>query len=99
MGKRNKTSLESQHNNAENLAKKQQEVFFVILFYCLLIIISPIATFFGSKYFIYDSLFDPIPSNIWAAVSAVVALHIALGLYLYRAYFGAEETKSLRKQE
>lgn len=90
---RNKSNLEAQ-NSQQNDASR--DVFFVILFYCLLIIVSPIVTFFGSKYFIFDSLFEPVPSNIWAAVSAIVALHAALGLFLYRAYFGAE-TKPIRK--
>lgn len=92
---RNKTSIETQNNQNND---QQRDIFFVILSYCLLIIISPIATFFGSKYFIFDSIFEPIPSNIWAAISAVVALHVALGLFLYRAYF-SEETKPIRKQD
>ncbi|XP_055325143.1 vacuolar ATPase assembly integral membrane protein VMA21 homolog [Sitodiplosis mosellana] len=97
MGKRNKTSLESQ-NSTPSAADKQRDIFFSILFYCLLIIISPIVTFFASKHFIFDSIFEPVPSNIWAAVSAVVTLHVALGLFLYRAYF-SEEDKPVRKQD
>lgn len=31
-----------------------------------------------------------VQSNIYSAIAAVVTLHLALGLYLYRAYFNAE---------
>lgn len=63
--------------------------FQVVLFYCLLIIFLPIATFFLTKYYLFDTILSltAVQSNIYAAVSAVVALHVALALYLYRAYF------------
>lgn len=49
----------------------------------------PIVTFFLTKYYLFDSILSlsAVQSNIYAAISAVIALHIALGLYLYRAYF------------
>lgn len=52
----------------------------------------PIATFFLSKYYLFDTILSltVVQSNIYAAISAVIALHIALGLYLYRAYFEAD---------
>lgn len=28
-----------------------------------------------------------VTSNVWSAIAAVIVLHIALGLYIYRAYF------------
>lgn len=30
-------------------------------------------------------------TNIYSAVGAVVALHLALGLYIYKAYFGGSQ--------
>lgn len=101
---KNKSSLESQASSytTQNqlLNEKQKEIFFNILFYCLLIIISPIVTFFASKVFIFDYIFEPVGSNIAAAVSAVVAIHIALGMFLYRAYFSDEQpSKPIQKQD
>jgi hypothetical protein len=34
-----------------------------------------------------------LASNVWSAVMAVVVLHIALGLFIYKAYFEAGRTK------
>lgn len=36
-------------------------------------------------------------SSVWSAVFAVIILHIALGLYLYRAYYEVETVKSGEK--
>ncbi|XP_058462804.1 vacuolar ATPase assembly integral membrane protein VMA21 homolog isoform X2 [Malaya genurostris] len=70
--------------------------FRVVFFYCTLIIVLPVVTFFGSKYFLFDGFLQlaPVSSNIYSAVSAVIALHIALGLYIYRAYFDSESSSS-----
>lgn len=35
---------------------------------------------------------NPISSNISSAMCAVIALHVALGIYIYRAYFAAEDS-------
>lgn len=71
------------------------------LFYCLLIIFLPIVTFFSLKYMLFDSVLQAtsVQSNIYSAVAAVVALHFALGLYLYRAYSNAETAAATRKNE
>jgi hypothetical protein len=34
-----------------------------------------------------------LASNVWSAVMAVVVLHIALGLFIYKAYFEAGRAK------
>jgi hypothetical protein len=34
-----------------------------------------------------------LASNVWSAVMAVVVLHIALGMFIYKAYFEAGRTK------
>lgn len=61
-----------------------------VLFYCSLIVFLPVATFFLLQSVVLDNLFTltPIKSNIYSAVGAVVVLHLALGLYIFRAYFG-----------
>lgn len=74
-------------------ASNENSAFQVVLFYCLLIICMPIITFFLTKYYLFDSILSlsAVQSNIYAAISAVIALHVALGLYLYRAYFEADK--------
>lgn len=77
-----------------------QTPFVTVLLHCILIIASPIVSFFTSKYFIFDTLdLTVIQSNIWAAVVAVVALHLALGLFLYRAYSEVDPREISQKQD
>lgn len=61
----------------------------------------PIITFFATKYFLFDTILSltSVQSNIYAAVSAVIALHAALGLFLYRAYFDTPTASSFDKQD
>lgn len=68
-------------------------VFAVVLYYCLFIIISPVVLFFSSKY-VFDNWFglSNVSSNIGAAFCAVVMLHVALGLYIFKAYSRPSET-------
>lgn len=62
-------------------------IFGVVLYYSLFIIVSPVVAFFSTKY-VFDNVFvlTNVTSNISAAVCAVVMLHIALGMYIFRAY-------------
>ncbi|KAF7268074.1 hypothetical protein GWI33_018737 [Rhynchophorus ferrugineus] len=73
----------------------QLSTFSTILAYSIFIIASPIATFFVTKFFFFEGLLgvSSTGANIWSAVMAVVMLHIAMGLYIYRAYFEAERVK------
>lgn len=74
------------------------QTFGTVFFYCALIIIFPISAFFTSKTLLFDGYLalDTVKSNIWSAVTAVIALHLALGLYIYRAY---NSTKAQRELE
>ncbi|XP_055383592.1 vacuolar ATPase assembly integral membrane protein VMA21 homolog [Condylostylus longicornis] len=83
MGNKNKLNKQVKQSNNE-----AYNSFKVVLFYCLLIIFLPIVSFFGTKY-ILESNFDinHIQTNIYSAISAVIGLHIALGLYIAKAYF------------
>lgn len=63
-----------------------------MLSYCLLIIFLPILCFFLFKYLLFDGALNltSVQSNIYAAIIAVVTLHLALFLYIYRAYFNSD---------
>lgn len=38
-----------------------------------------------------------VTSNVWSAIFAVIVLHIALGLYIRRAYYEADKIKPEEK--
>ncbi|XP_062561721.1 vacuolar ATPase assembly integral membrane protein VMA21 homolog [Armigeres subalbatus] len=90
----------SKSKSKQQLSKTEQRDeyrnFKVVFSYCILIILFPVATFFGCKHLLFDSFFQltEISSNIYSAVAAVIALHIALGLYIYRAYFYSDSAAS-----
>ncbi|XP_015608785.1 vacuolar ATPase assembly integral membrane protein VMA21 homolog [Cephus cinctus] len=65
------------------------QVFKTVLCHSIVIIAFPAISFFLSKVFVFDGLLgiNSVPSNIYAAAVAVVVLHIALGAFIYRAYF------------
>ncbi|XP_017493537.1 PREDICTED: vacuolar ATPase assembly integral membrane protein VMA21 homolog [Rhagoletis zephyria] len=89
-------------NNTNSRAQQRLDdsndysAFKVVFFYCSLIVFLPVATFFLLKSAVLDRLFtmSEITTNIYSAVGAIVALHLALGLYIYRAYFGSGQPKS-----
>ena len=67
-------------------------VFKTVLFYSVLILLLPIGSFFVTKSIIFETLLgqqSTIGTNIVAAVVAVIVLHLALGLFIYkvRQYF------------
>lgn len=82
-------SKSKQQQVSRNEQRNEYRNFRVVFFYCILIILLPVITFFGAKYIIFDHFLQlsTVSSNIYSAVGAVIALHIALGLYIYRAYF------------
>lgn len=85
-----------QHQISRHEQRTEYRNFRVVFFYCILIIVLPVATFFGAKYIVFDTFLQlaPVTSNIYSAVAAVIALHIALGLYIYRAYFDSGPSES-----
>ena len=69
-------------------------VFKTVLFYSVLILLLPIASFFVTKIVLFEWFLGQqatIGSNIVSAVVAVIILHLALGLFIYKAYFGGEK--------
>lgn len=90
--------MSKQKSKQQQLSKSEQRDeyrnFRVVFSYCILIILLPVGTFFGCKYLLFDSFLQlsEVNQNIYSAVAAVIALHVALGLYIYRAYFYSEST-------
>lgn len=76
------------------------QVFKTVLIHCLVIIALPVLSFFTSKVFIFDGLLglNHVPSNIYSAGVAVIVLHVALGAFIYRAYFD-DQSKTQTKQD
>ncbi|XP_028140814.1 vacuolar ATPase assembly integral membrane protein VMA21 homolog [Diabrotica virgifera virgifera] len=70
-------------------------VFKTILLYSIFILASPITTFFVSKIILFEGILrvTSMTANIWSAVFAVVMLHVAVGLYILRAYKEADKVK------
>ncbi|XP_017082614.1 uncharacterized protein LOC108115599 [Drosophila eugracilis] len=68
-------------------------VFIVLLLmsYCFLIIVFPIATFFALKFVVLKS-FEHIDADIISAICTVVAVHAAVGYYIYRAIYSKTAT-------
>ncbi|KAG4069706.1 hypothetical protein HA402_002285 [Bradysia odoriphaga] len=87
------------NNKPKPVVHSDATAFQTVLFYCLLIIFLPIVTFFSLKYMLFDSVLQAtsVQSNIYSAVAAVITLHLALGLYLYRAYFNAEKSAAQKE--
>ncbi|KAK1135968.1 hypothetical protein K0M31_000538 [Melipona bicolor] len=76
------------------------QVFKTVLLHCLVITTLPVFSFFSSKIFIFDGLLglDHIPSNVYSAGVAILVLHVALGAFIYRAYFD-DQSKPQTKRD
>ncbi|XP_014257073.1 vacuolar ATPase assembly integral membrane protein VMA21 homolog isoform X2 [Cimex lectularius] len=69
-------------------------VFRTVFYYCIVIITLPVVTFFGSKVFIFEVMgLSNVPSNVYSAISAIAVLHVALGMYIYRAIAEGKPSK------
>ncbi|XP_017098465.2 vacuolar ATPase assembly integral membrane protein VMA21 homolog [Drosophila bipectinata] len=105
MSNKNKKSGGAGNGAAQKQTRQQSHdsqdysSFKTVLFYCMLIVFLPVVTFFVLKGFVLDQFFSltEVKVNIASAVGAVVSLHIALGLYIYRAYFGAPGSKVVKE--
>ncbi|EDW43299.1 uncharacterized protein LOC6607544 [Drosophila sechellia] len=73
-------------------------VFIVLLLmsYCCLIIGFPIATFFALKFVVLKS-YAHINADIISAICTVVAVHAAVGFYIYRAIYAKSATAKSAK--
>ncbi|XP_066589119.1 vacuolar ATPase assembly integral membrane protein VMA21 homolog [Prorops nasuta] len=86
-----------------SLNKKEQSeihVFKTVLAHSIVIIALPVLSFFCSKLFIFDSLLgtNSVSSNVYSAGLAILVLHVALGAFIYRAYFD-DQTKMQTKKD
>lgn len=73
------------------------KTFKAILYYCVLILGGPVVTFFLVKNIVLPVItqwdVDEVKTNVTSAIAAVVVLHIALGLFIFKAYFSEEDEK------
>lgn len=76
-------------------------VFRKMLFFTLLMTLAPIASFFISKGYFFDILFDAqqYNTNIYAAVVAVLVVHVVLIAFLYVAFRDDRTSKKDRQKE
>ncbi|KAL1506722.1 hypothetical protein ABEB36_006029 [Hypothenemus hampei] len=77
------------------MEQPQFTVFKTVLAYSVFILVSPVLTFFVTKFIFFEGFLgiSSTSSNVWSAVLAVVMLHIALGLYILKAYSEADRGK------
>ncbi|KAK9738292.1 VMA21-like domain [Popillia japonica] len=48
------------------------------------------------KFVIFEGILSTsnVTSNVWSAIAAILVLHVALGMYIYRAYSETSKPKS-----
>ncbi|XP_011162516.1 vacuolar ATPase assembly integral membrane protein VMA21 homolog [Solenopsis invicta] len=65
------------------------QAFKTVLYHSVVILALPVISFFTSKIFLFDGILglNNVPSSVYSAGVAVIVLHIALGVFIYRAYF------------
>ncbi|KAH0956564.1 hypothetical protein HN011_003811 [Eciton burchellii] len=65
------------------------QTFKTVLYHSIVILAFPVISFFISKIFLFDGLLSlsHMSSDLYAACVAIVVLHVALGLFIYRAFF------------
>jgi amino acid transporter len=76
-----------QDGGSESGNRADFSIFVTVFSYCLLIIILPVLSFFVSKHLLSSFDLTSISQNIYAAVVAVVVLHVALAFYLMKGEF------------
>ena len=69
-----------------------------VLSYCLLILGGPVLAFFFTRNGVLGGVLgwntSEIQTEVTSAIVAIIFLHIALGLFIVKAYFSGEDTKS-----
>jgi len=75
---------------AQNKEEESEAVVFqTVLTYSLGIILIPIFSFLFFKYCLDGYGLEITSSNVWAAIIAVISLHVMLGLFVYRIFYPA----------
>jgi hypothetical protein len=90
-------------NRADEEEHNESDMFKSVLGYCVLILGGPILAFAVTKVFILGMVLqmdtETIRANVTSAVVAVVVLHLALGLFISKAYFGTDAKKKIGKHD
>ena len=90
-------------NRTEEDEHSESDMFKSILGYCVLILGGPILAFAVTKVFVLGVVLgmdtETIRANVTSAVVAVIVLHLALGLFISKAYFGADVKKKIGKHD
>lgn len=75
--------------------------FKTVLYHSVVILALPVIAFFASKVFLFDAILGltNIRSNVYSAGVAVIVLHVALGAFIYRAYFDDRSRTSAIKRD
>ncbi|XP_012234479.1 vacuolar ATPase assembly integral membrane protein VMA21 homolog [Linepithema humile] len=76
-------------NAKVNSEATELQSFKTVLYHSVVILALPVIAFFTSKVFLFDGILGltNIRSNVYSAGIAVLVLHVALGAFIYRAYF------------
>lgn len=75
------------------------QMFRRLTFYSLLMIFLPLASYFVSKRIVFEGVLGMTSSNsyFYAAIVAIVAVHVFLGIFIYISFM--EGAKPARKRE
>ncbi|XP_012528921.1 vacuolar ATPase assembly integral membrane protein VMA21 homolog [Monomorium pharaonis] len=77
------------------------QAFKTVLYHSVVILALPVIAFFTSKIFLFDGILglNNVSSNVYSAGVAVIVLHIALGVFIYRAYFDDRSRTPVDKRD
>jgi len=72
-------------------------IFSTCLFYVFLTLVVPVAAFFASRNILFETVLgiDTNTSTLYAAIVAVIVVHLSLGAYVVRAF--REPAKGVKK--
>lgn len=81
--------------------KADFQVLTTVFYYCFTIIVMPVLTFFSCKYILFDGVLgvDSVSSNVYSAIAAIIVVHIALAMFIIRAYTDSSPVKPLKFDE
>ena len=64
------------------------KAFMTLLIFSFLLLIGPILSFFVTKHYVFEAIYEMKDSTatIYAAIVAVVLVHVVVGLFIYVAW-------------
>ncbi len=87
--------MRPENDGEDGTSSAEAAAFRSVLYHCSLILVLPLVVFFATKFFALEKIIlgtvdeDSVAGNVLAAAVAVAVLHVALGLFIYRAYFSS----------